>query len=415
MSDIPGPKPPLMPGPRPDLKGTVKFQIGRLILFGGLSFALAMAVLVVFRSIALLPDWGSAVAQAGSGLLGALFVAGGSAIGAMAVVRGSRALPDPSRGRELADTLASVLAELESLRQDTIRHIAQRAVWRVPVAGFAAMLLASWHHAGKGADAVAEMLFMGAFGALIGYIWAAHRPGREYRDQYKRHILPRLAARFGQIHYRRAQLPDIAALQRQGFFETYQRVEADDELFGSYRGLPLSIIPLTLWRGGGSSSKPAPVFIGLLVTVTLPRQLGGSTTVVPDRGLFGNAITAMRKTGRERVRLEDVLFEQDYQIYGTDQIAARALLTPAFMQRLIAFGDTTPYGGLPLVLTQDNRMTIILPTWNTRNLLNPPTYRQPAACHQTLVSLERTLERLFDTADAVIDLDHTSRTVADQP
>ena len=78
------------------------------------------------------------------------------------------------------------------------------------------------------------------------------------------------------------------------------------------------------------------VFNGLLAELAFPGQSSGTTIVAKDGGLLGNAVrTFVQTSGLERVRLEDPDFESRYQVYSSDQISARALLTPAVMQRLM--------------------------------------------------------------------------------
>jgi hypothetical protein len=45
------------------------------------------------------------------------------------------------------------------------------------------------------------------------------------------------------------------------------------------------------------------------------------------------------------VKLEDVEFERIYEVYSTDQIAARALPHPALMERLLKLGQRGDFCG----------------------------------------------------------------------
>ena len=47
--------------------------------------------------------------------------------------------------------------------------------------------------------------------------------------------------------------------------------------------------------------------------------------------------------GKKVVKLEDVEFEKHFEVYGTDQIESRYLLTPSFMQRLLDYKLTKQY------------------------------------------------------------------------
>src|SRR5436189_219873 len=45
-------------------------------------------------------------------------------------------------------------------------------------------------------------------------------------------------------------------------------------------------------------------------------------------------------TSRSRRRLEDPVFEKAFEVYGTDQIESRFILTPDFMERLLGLERT---------------------------------------------------------------------------
>ena len=176
-----------------------------------------------------------------------------------------------------------------------------------------------------------ELGFLTFFGAGGGYFWASAVLAAQYTAAYKAEVLPRLAARFGALDYRKAVAPDAALLKKQRLFRHFDQMGADDEIFGSYRGVPISIVELTLTEQEGKHTKT--VFSGLFTRITLPRTLAGTTAIVVDGGMLGNLRDAF---GGDRVRLEDPAFERVYQVFGTDQIAARALLTPGLYDALPA-------------------------------------------------------------------------------
>jgi hypothetical protein len=223
---------------------------------------------------------------------------------------------------------------------------------------------------------------------------------------YKDQVLPRLAARFGALGYRRPVGMDVATLRQRRLFDALDAVVAEDEIYGERHGLPISIVELRLTRGSGKNERT--VFEGLLAEVGLPRNLTGSTLVIAEGGAFGNLPGRFRLGGGERVRLEDPRFEQRYEFYATDQIAARALLTPAFMERLLALGARSHFDP-PTAVAEDNRLLLALPGADGKDLFEPPSWRKPAASRAALIELSEDIEAVLQAADAVIDLDHFAR------
>jgi hypothetical protein len=252
------------------------------------------------------------------------------------------------------------------------------------------------------------MLFAG-FGGLVGYYWASRALGDQYRRLYKERVLPRLAAQFGALSYRAAVMPDLGLLTTQRIFRDYDRVVAEDEIFGVYRAMAISIVELRLTRGSGKSEQA--IFDGLLMKVRLPRKLSGTTAVIADNGVLGNLRDRFEGGGSARVRVEDPLFEKLYKVYGTDQVGARALLTPAFMERFRKLGERLGFMG-PLALAQDNLLTIALPKSSYHNLFEPPSYRKSAKSEDAVLKLYGDIAAVLQAADAVIGLDQASRAVA---
>jgi len=125
-------------------------------------------------------------------------------------------------------------------------------------------------------------------------------------------VLPRLAATFGALSYRSAVMPDLARLKAECVFRKFDASDADDEIFGMYRSLPINIVELTLTHGTGKNKQTT--FDGLMVTLDLPRHTGAVTAVVSDAGALGNFADRQKVQHRARVRLEDPVFEKIYEV-----------------------------------------------------------------------------------------------------
>ncbi len=349
-----------------------------------------------------------------AGLFGGLFV---TAIGAWLAMRLANppappAPLDEAKADRVTAGLAPVLAELESARRSTVEQINARARWRVPAGVAAGVIL--WLLPDKSSEprTILDLLYSAAFGALCGYGWASAKLGAAYRLLYKQRVLPRLAAQFGDLSWRPAVLPDLARWRAAGVFDDYQRAVAEDELFGTHHGVAISITGLRLESGSGDSETVQ--FAGLLTEVTLPRGLRGSTAIVASEGILGNLRDWLGRDGRQRVKLEDSRFEATYQVWSTDQIAARALLTPAFMERLLALAARN-HAGRPMAITDDNRLTLAVPRFGGGGF-TPPSYLKPAASRAALVALHDDIAAVLAVADSVIDLDYAARAkAADDP
>ena len=76
-----------------------------------------------------------------------------------------------------------------------------------------------------------------------------------------------------------------------------------------------------------------PVYNGLYIKIPCSRKFNGITVV--------NSSTVSEFSRLQSVTLESQKFNDYYRVESTDQIEARYLLTPAFMERLIYLKETT--------------------------------------------------------------------------
>ncbi len=83
-----------------------------------------------------------------------------------------------------------------------------------------------------------------------------------------------------------------------------------------------------------SKDTSITAFEGIIITLSMNKEFNGKTILKKDFGTMGNW-TKKKNIDLERVRLEDPRFERFFEVYSSDQIEARYLLTPAFMDRLL--------------------------------------------------------------------------------
>ncbi len=84
--------------------------------------------------------------------------------------------------------------------------------------------------------------------------------------------------------------------------------------------------------------RPKVVFDGLYMSIFSPSTRRARVLVVKDAGLTQGVSDFLGMTGygMQRARLEDPVFENHFQVYTDDQIGARTILTPKFMEQLFA-------------------------------------------------------------------------------
>ena len=374
-----------------------------LLWFG---VAAGLAILVMIGSIIDSPGFEGVAKGLFAGLfLGLLYLAG---FGFLYIsYRDDKRKPAPAPPQPDVDPhLASTLRELDKLRADISERVRARSVTRIPLGVAGGILL--WFVAQRADDppgAFGFLLFM-LMGAIAGERWAAHALERSYRRRYKDDVLPRLASGIGDLTYRATDPDKLAQLGASRILPDYDRIEADDEIAGSHGGLPIEIIEVTLKRR--VNKKTRVVFDGLIVGITLPRRLTSTTLIATDRGAWDNFKARWTGGNMETVRLEHPEFEQRYEVYGTDQIEARALLTPAFMDRFVKLASVSG-AGAPGAIADGNHLIVTLPKrMGMGDLFEPPPYWKPAG-GRALLGLESDIRQVLHFADAIIELDFWAR------
>ena len=89
----------------------------------------------------------------------------------------------------------------------------------------------------------------------------------------------------------------------------------------------------------GTKTTWHTIFKGLFAHIDFNKEIIGETIVLPDTaeklfGSFGRKLQSMSSRGK-LIKLENIEFEKLFVVYGSDQIEARYILTPAMMEAMV--------------------------------------------------------------------------------
>ena len=187
-------------------------------------------------------------------------------------------------------------------------------------------------------------------GAMLGFgLWAwgsmdINRLGKETKLM----LVEPVAAEFG-IHYELApaQPADIMTFRSLDLVPGWDRSKYEDRLTGLRNDTPYEFFEAHLEEKrtttdgkGRTRTTWVTVFRGQCLVVKFHKQFSGVTKVYRDAGAL-NFFKKLSQMGKgQRVKLEDPVFEKAFEVYSTDQIEARFILTPDFMERLIGLERT---------------------------------------------------------------------------
>jgi hypothetical protein len=249
----------------------------------------------------------------------------------------------------ILERLAPELAALEEERQHALARQHRARTASFGVAAVAAVVAIA-----VGRETVPFALFFAAVASLIlGVILHAVIAGparREFTLRFKSGLVRELV---------RGLSPGMEYLPSQGISEdTFRgtqlfatrpdRYHTEDLLTGRIGDCPVSLAEVHAEErrtrtdsDGKTETYYVTIFRGILMVAEFPKSFHGVTRILPDneQSLFsgiGKAVQGFFPFGsRDLVRLEDPEFENHFQVYATDQVEARYLLSTSFMRRLL--------------------------------------------------------------------------------
>ena len=139
----------------------------------------------------------------------------------------------------------------------------------------------------------------------------------------------------------------------------------------------------------GKKTKTVTVFRGQLLALEFDQKFEGRTVVLRDKGW----LQGKKKQGMKRVGLVDPVFEKIFEAYGTDQVEARYLLTPTFMQRLVDLENSVDGKKIRFGFIK-GFLLIAIETGNRY---------EPGSMFEPLVSPSRT-QKILDEIGAIYDV-----------
>ncbi len=229
------------------------------------------------------------------------------------------------------------LETLEAQRQEALRRF-----WvSLPIGVGAAVIVGGASALFQAPGPLSAVLGVVAAALAIGWGFA---PLGSLKEKLKIGLNQRLAEGFGLRYREKPGSPaQFDSFRAHGLVPSHDRRSFEDHFSGQAHGADFELYEAELKQRRRSKNRTyyVTVFHGALIRIRFPRTIEGVTLVTRDKGLFnaldGWAKKTFGRAGRklERIGLVDPTFEKLFEVYGTDQVMARYLLTPSFMERLL--------------------------------------------------------------------------------
>lgn len=168
------------------------------------------------------------------------------------------------------------------------------------------------------------------------YYWITG-PIRQYRSNVKEGIVSELAKFFGELTFSESEKIDEQVLKNSDIAPEYETYNGGDYLSGTYDGVAMEMCEAELTRRN-QKGHDYQAFKGEIFHIKLKKTFTGKTLVKSESKMLWNPFGDTFKK-LKRVKLEDPKFESIFEVFGSDQVEARYLLTTAFMERLLALRD----------------------------------------------------------------------------
>lgn len=218
---------------------------------------------------------------------------------------------------------APALRVLESERRRAVRFMAVAVAIGAAAAVAAGAVLANF-----GAGPV--VIF--AFAAIvIVALCVGGAPVMTVSRKAKRALLHPALSALGMRHQEKDfDPPALDALRGFSLLPGYDDSSFEDRIDGD--GFALCEAHLTKQVKTKSGTTTVTKFRGLIGYIVHPAKALGQTVLARDMGFF-NTLAAPR--GMKRAGLVDSRFEKTFEVWTTDQVEARYLVTPVVMERLL--------------------------------------------------------------------------------
>ena len=304
----------------------------------------------------------------------------------------------------------SILPQQQQLEANRLAKLAQLKNYvfiasLVSVVTIALCAAAMLYLSGENADFDAYKL-PGVISIIIisGVFYWATAPAREYCKLIKDEVFGKIISFLGEKFSFNFKSSIQAKLTSSDILPQYDTWKSDDIICGEHDGVSIEIeeCKLTYTSGSGKHRRTVTSFRGIMVLLSMNKNFNGKTVVKADSGGVGNWLSD-KFSDKETIHLEDPQFEKMFQVYASDQIEARYLLTTAFMDRLIKLRESFGAGGIEgrhgdfQCSFFANQLLITIPL--AKNMFEPKPITEPALQTADVLNFLEEIFMIFEIID----------------
>ena len=257
--------------------------------------------------------------------------------------------------------LKALVDEFEKDRVSAASSARKKLIWLtplfviIPVIGWQIVV---WEINGSDDFQGLGLYFIGfSFAAIT---WFIKKSVVAYQNSIKNQIFPRILSFIGDFTFSAEVSDKVKQFKDIGLLPTYSTETSEDNITGEYKGVKIELFETHLqnWKKRGKNSRLVTVFNGLIIHLSMNKKFSGKTLVKQDKGSVGNWFSK-NSNKLENVKLEDPRFENSFEVFSSDQIEARYLLTVSFMERLLELIEIFDNAEIQLCFENDHLLMVI--------------------------------------------------------
>ncbi len=192
------------------------------------------------------------------------------------------------------------------------------------------------------------------FICLACFFWYCIK--KSFENKIKEKIMPIVCSCFNDLRWHHDVYNHGQVFKSSGVVPNFTGEDYDDIFYGKHKDVNIEIVESAFDIGSGKSRTT--VFKGVVIKLDMNKEFTSHTVITPDKFFHKSPLPDLRHT-----TLEDIEFEKKFDVFTNDEVDARYLITPSFMQRIKAIKTAFKadkvqcafYGNLLLVALSTNK------------------------------------------------------------
>lgn len=173
-----------------------------------------------------------------------------------------------------------------------------------------------------------------SFIMLCVAMYFTKKTAKDFENFVKEGVFTTFLSFFGNFIWSPTEQFPESEIVDSALFDSFNIYNSDDYFEGQFKGLNfvISEIDLKMRTHDGKRSHTHGVFKGVLIKFSMLKPFSGRTLITSNNKYFG-FFQDLIGSSMQKVELEDVEFNKMFDVVSDDQVEARYLLTPSFIEK----------------------------------------------------------------------------------